>query len=124
MVLDDKQVLIEIDDQLFHCAMDITMHYIGGKWKTVVLWYLKSKNRRFSELKMLIPQMTEKMLSLQLKQLEKDGFVAREVISEKSPKNIEYSLTEYGKTLIPILDAISSWGREQTKTKGKTIEIT
>lgn len=94
---------------LFHCPMDLTMFYIGGKWKTVVLWYLVEKKRRFSELTKLIPGITEKSLSLQLKQLERDGFICKIAFAE-SPPRVVYELTEEGKTLIPVIRAMSAWG--------------
>jgi DNA-binding HxlR family transcriptional regulator len=106
---------------VYHCAMDITMDYIGGKWKTVVLWYLRDKTMRFSELKKQIPDITEKMLSLQLKSLEESGLVKREVFPEV-PLRVEYSLTEFGQTLRPVIEAIAKWGRELGQTKGRIVE--
>ncbi|MER2999089.1 helix-turn-helix domain-containing protein [Pontibacter populi] len=110
--------MFEIGDKTYHCAMDVTMDYIGGKWKTVVLWYLRNKTMRFGELKKQIPDITEKMLSLQLKALEEDGLVKREVYPEV-PLRVEYSLTEFGETLVPVLDAIAKWGRNLGESKGK-----
>jgi DNA-binding HxlR family transcriptional regulator len=72
MIIKEKNMAYKIDAKLYHCAMDITLDYIGGKWKTVVLWYLKNGTLRFAELKKLIPDITEKMLSLQLRALEAD----------------------------------------------------
>lgn len=106
----------------FHCAMDITMSYIGGKWKTVVLWYLRKDKKRFSELKKLIPNITEKMLSLQLKDLESDGIVRRKVYAEIPPK-VEYYLTDFGKSLIPMLEEIARWGRNLAEAKGRMIDV-
>lgn len=63
MVIAGKEMQIELDGKIYHCALDITMDYISGKWKTVILWYLRKDARRFSELNRLIPQITEKMLS-------------------------------------------------------------
>ncbi|HEX8548469.1 MAG TPA: helix-turn-helix domain-containing protein [Cytophagaceae bacterium] len=122
MVIDNKEYVVHIDGKTFHCAMDITMSHIGGKWKTVVLWYLKNKTLRFGEIKKLIPDITEKMLSLQLKALEEDGLVKREVFVE-IPLRVEYSLTDFGKTLVPALDAIAKWGRELAAAKGTMEEI-
>jgi len=119
MVIDDKEYIFNIDGLRFHCAMDITMHYIGGKWKTVVLWYLRNKTYRFGELKKKIPDITEKMLSLQLKALERDGIVKRDVYATEVPLKVEYSLTAFGKTLIPVLEEIANWGRHMAETKGK-----
>lgn len=102
--------------------MDVTMNFIGGKWKTIVLWYLRDKTLRFGELKKQIPDITEKMLSLQLKKLEEDGLVQRVVFAEV-PLRVEYSLTEFGKTLKPVVEAIAKWGRNYGETEGKLVEI-
>lgn len=121
MVIDNKEKVIVLNGQEFHCAMDVTMHYIGGKWKTVVLWYLREDKKRFSELKRLIPNITEKMLSLQLKNLEKDGIIGRKLYPEVPPK-VEYFLTDFGKSLIPMMEEIARWGRNLAKVKGKVID--
>ena len=121
MIINNKQFVFVIKDKEYHCAMDVTMHFIGGKWKTVVLWYLKTGKKRFSELKKLIPNITEKMLSLELKSLEKEGIIRRKVYPVIPPK-VEYNLTTFGKTLLPLLDEISKWGRYAGSSKGKTLE--
>jgi len=123
MIINEKEYVFDIDGQTFHCAMDITMRFIGGKWKTVVLWYLRNKTYRFGELKKKIPDITEKMLSLQLKALEKDGIIKRDVFAEV-PLRVEYSLTGFGKTLIPVLEEIARWGRQLAERKGKRVELT
>lgn len=122
MIIDNEEVVFEIEKQQFHCAMDITMHFIGGKWKTVVLWYLRHDKKRFSELKAQMPQITEKMLSIQLKQLEEDGLIHRKVYTSKPPLKVEYSLTEFGKTLLPLLNEIAQWGRKTGSEKGKIVK--
>lgn len=121
MVIDNKEKVIILNGQEFHCAMDVTMNYIGGKWKTVVLWYLRKDKKRFSELRRLIPNITEKMLSLQLKDLENDGIVNRKLYAEVPPK-VEYFLTDFGKSLIPMLEEIARWGRNLAESKGKMID--
>jgi DNA-binding HxlR family transcriptional regulator len=123
MIVDNTEMVIEIDQQHFHCAMDVTMHFIGGKWKTVVLWYLRNDKKRFSELKAQMPQITEKMLSIQLKQLEEDGLINRKVYTSKPPLKVEYSLTDFGKSLIPLLNEIASWGRKTGNEKGKIVKV-
>src|SRR5690606_18978754 len=105
----------------YHCAMDITMDYIGGKWKTVVLWYLRKDKKRFSELRKLIPNITEKMLSLQLKDLENDRIVKRKVYPQVPPR-VEYYLTDFGKTLIPMLEEIAKWGRRLAESKATLVD--
>ncbi|MBL7809153.1 MAG: helix-turn-helix transcriptional regulator [Saprospiraceae bacterium] len=109
-----------IRGELFHCALDLTMHYIGGKWKTIVLWYLRNDKKRFSELKKQIPDITEKMLSLQLKSLEEDGIVKRTVYAEVPPR-VEYELTDFGRTLRPVVEAIAKWGRELGQAEGELV---
>ncbi|QNL52561.1 winged helix-turn-helix transcriptional regulator [Olivibacter sp. SDN3] len=123
MIIDGKNVAFKLNDKTYHCALDITMDFIGGKWKCVVLWYLKSGKLRFTEIKQYIPDITEKMLSIQLKALERDGLVTREVYGEKPPIRVEYSLSEFGKTLIPAIDTIAKWGRELGENKGKLIKL-
>jgi DNA-binding HxlR family transcriptional regulator len=122
MIIDNEEVVFEMGKQQFHCAMDVTMHFIGGKWKTVVLWYLRGDKKRFSELKAQMPQITEKMLSIQLKQLEEDGLIHRKVYTSKPPLKVEYSLTEFGKTLLPLLNEIAKWGRTTGSEKGKIVK--
>jgi DNA-binding HxlR family transcriptional regulator len=121
MIIKGKEYVVKLHGKTYHCALDITMDYIGGKWKTIVLWYLRNRTMRFGELKKQIPDITEKMLSLQLKDLEKDGLVKREVYAEV-PLRVEYSLTDFGKTLVPALEAIAKWGRNLGETEGKFME--
>lgn len=121
MIIKGKHVAYQLEDKTYHCAMDITMNYIGGKWKTVVLWYLKNETLRFGELKKRIPDITEKMLSIQLRALEEDGLILRNVYGIKPPVKVEYSLTDFGKTLIPVLNAVAKWGRELGEDKGELV---
>ena len=123
MIIKGKNVAYKLEGRIFHCAMDITMEYVGGKWKTVVLWYLKNGTHRFAELKKLIPDITEKMLSIQLKKLEESGLIKRKVYGTKPPIRVEYSLTEFGKTLVPALNAIAKWGRELGESEGSVVEV-
>lgn len=122
MIIKGRQHVYLMDGVKYHCAMDVTMKYIGGKWKTVVLWYLKNKTYRFGELKKQIPDITEKMLSLQLKALQEDGLVKRESFDEV-PLRVEYSLTDFGISLIPVINAIAKWGRDLAETKGSLVQI-
>jgi DNA-binding HxlR family transcriptional regulator len=122
MKIDAEQYKFVIDGQDYHCALDITAAYIGGKWKTVVLWYLRKNKKRFSELKELIPDITDKMLSLQLRSLEEDGLLKRTVYPEVPPR-VEYVLTKEGKSLIPVLEAMAEWGRHKAAKDGKMIKV-
>ena len=121
MLIEGKKYKYRMNNQEFHCAMDVTMHYIGGKWKTVVLWYLRDGKMRYNELKQRIPDITDKMLSLQLKALQEDGIVKRVVYPEVPPR-VEYELTEEGITIMPVIEAIAKWGRDKAEKDGKLVE--
>lgn len=103
-------------DARYNCPMEVTLELIGGKYKTLILWHLMDKTLRFSELSRLIPQATPKMLTQQLKDLERDGCIIRTVYPVVPPK-VEYSLSEFGKTLLPILDTMCDWGRGYMERK-------
>lgn len=92
-----------------NCPVKATVEIIGGKWKPVILYYLKDGAQRFGELQRLIPHITKKMLTQQLRELESDGIINRKVFEQVPPK-VEYSLSEYGKTLSPILELMAAWG--------------
>lgn len=120
MIIDGEEKIMQLRGETYHCALDVTMNFIGGKWKTVVLWYLRKDKKRFSELKKLIPDITEKMLSLQLRALEEDGIIKRMIYPEVTPK-VEYELTKFGKTLVPVLEEIAKWGRDTVQKEGKVV---
>lgn len=121
MSLNFEKELFKIGENLYPCTTSITMDYIGGKWKMVILYHLKDGPRRYNELRKTMPTVTERTLSLQLKQMEEDGIVKREVFTTKPPLKVEYSLTDFGKTLIPLLDMIADWGRGVAKEKATIV---
>lgn len=86
------------------------MGLIGGKWKSVILYYLIDGSMRYNELQKRMNSVTERTLSLLLKKLEEDGVIRKEIFNSKAPLKVEYSLTDFGKTLIPLLKSISDWG--------------
>jgi DNA-binding HxlR family transcriptional regulator len=96
------------------CPVTYTITLIGGRWKPIILWSLVHGTHRFSELKRGIPMITEKMLTQQLRELEADGLVARQVYQEVPPK-VEYSLTPLGQSLQPVLESMLRWGVTQLK---------
>lgn len=97
------------------CPVEATLDVIGGKWKGVILYYLLEDKKRFNELRRLIPGITQRMLSLQLSELENDGIINRNVYPEVPPR-VEYSMTEFGITLEPIITQMKEWG-DQYKLK-------
>jgi len=100
------------------CGVETTIAVVGGKWKPMILYALLSGPRRFGELSRLIPEITQRMLTLQLRELEEDGVIAREVYKQVPPK-VEYSLTPLGLTIEPILSFMQQWG-EQYANRGAT----
>ena len=91
------------------CPVDATIQLIGGKYKAIILWHLVDKTLRYSEIHRKMPNATDKMLAQQLRELERDGLIHRTVYPVVPPKT-EYSLTDFGKTLTPILEAMCNWG--------------
>lgn len=106
---------MEAADQGYRCAVEATMDVIGGKWKSVILYHLLTGTKRFGELRCLLPDITQRMLTLHLRALEQDGIVHREVYSEVPPR-VEYSLTPFGETLLPVLRIIEDWGQQHEAT--------
>ena len=92
------------------CPVTTTLSVIGGKWKPIILYAIKEETKRFSQIKKLIPVISQKMLTQQLRELEEDGVIHRQVYPVVPPK-VEYTLTGYGRTLMPIMDAMAAWGQ-------------
>tara|TARA_R110002167_G_scaffold25714_15_gene89026 strand:- start:1068 stop:1439 length:372 start_codon:yes stop_codon:yes gene_type:complete len=113
--------LIKYNDKLFSCSTSIAMELIGGKWKSVILVYLIGGKKRYNELRKLIPLMTERTLSLQLKQLEHDGLISRKVYTKKPPLKVEYALTEFGQSVGPVVKMIGEWGLTVAQEKGEFV---
>jgi DNA-binding HxlR family transcriptional regulator len=95
----------------YHCPVEAAIDVIGGKWKSLILWALRDGTLRFSQLEDGLPGITQKMLTKQLRELEQDGLVARKVYAQVPPK-VEYSLTDTGSSLMPVLDLLCAWGLE------------
>lgn len=93
------------------CPVEITIKLIGGKYKAIILWHLIDKTLRFGELKKLVTSATPKMLTQQLRELEEGGLINRCVYPVVPPK-VEYSLTEFGKSIVPVLDVMCKWGTD------------
>ena len=114
--------LVMVNEKLYPCTLSVAMDLVGGKWKVVILYYLKDEAKRYSELRKDLHGVTEMTLSLQLKQLETDGLVSRQVYGEKPPIKVIYCLTEFGKSFIPVLDAIRIWGNQIVEEKGEVVK--
>lgn len=110
---------ITANEYKYNYGIDAAMDVIGGKWKSLIMYMLSDETLRFSELLNKVrPKITQRMLTKQLRQLEEDGLVARKIYAQVPPK-VEYSLTEKGNSLMPILDQLCLWGCEQMKDQIK-----
>lgn len=108
---------------IYNIGVENTMRIIGGKWKPIILCHLKHGKMRTGQLRRAIPNITQKMLTQQLRELEDDGIVARKVYNQIPPK-VEYSLTDYGHSLNKILEELCVWGEvdiERRKKQGENI---
>ena len=102
----------------YRCTVSVTLDIIGGKWKSLILWQLSFKTLRFSQLKRRLSKVTQKMLTQQLRELERDGLIHRKVYAEVPPR-VEYSLTQLGISVIPILQLMYQWGQDYLITTEK-----
>jgi DNA-binding HxlR family transcriptional regulator len=101
------------------CPVETAVEVLSGKWKILILWYLRKETKRFNELQKMLPHTTQKMLIQKLRELEHDEIIERTVYPVVPPK-VEYSLTPYGKTLLPILKLLYDWG-DKHKTKSNAL---
>lgn len=95
----------------YQCPVEAALDVIGGKWKPLILWALGEKVMRYNELQKALPSVNAKMLTKQLRELEEDGVIRRTIYPEVPPR-VEYAITDFGKTLIPILEALCTWGSQ------------
>ena len=101
------------------CPLEVALDVVGGKWKGMVLYTLLNGTARFNEIRRAVPQATQRMMTMQLRELEADGVIHRKVYAEVPPK-VEYSLTEFGLSLKPILLLMSDWGAQYREKIGQT----
>lgn len=101
--------MIQFNNKNFNCPMELAVHLISGKWKSVILWNLSEETLRFGEICRRFPEATQKVITAQLRELEKSGLIIRNVYPEV-PMRVEYSLSDFGKSLMPILKEINKWG--------------
>ena len=97
-----------------NCPVEAALDIIGGKWKSIILFRLHEETRRFNELRRLLPRVTQRTLTNQLRELERDGLVHRTVFAEVPPR-VEYRLTPLGESLEPVLNALRSWAQQNVK---------
>jgi len=104
MVTNKKEEVVTQD-----CPITLTLSLIGGRWKTLILYQLTSQTRRFGEIAVRIPEISRKVLTEQLKELERDGLIVRQKFKETPPR-VEYSLSDLAKDLSPVFEQMAVWG--------------
>jgi DNA-binding HxlR family transcriptional regulator len=121
MIKNKKNVKIELVGRTYFCPVEVTMSIIGGKWTAPILWYLRGKTLRYNELKKLLVTISEKVLIKELKSLQRVGLINRKSYPEVPPR-VEYALSDYGKTVVPLVELISKWGEAHSKKFGKVVD--
>ncbi|MGD7651871.1 MAG: winged helix-turn-helix transcriptional regulator [Verrucomicrobiales bacterium] len=111
--------MIEWNNKKYHCPVEVSMDMLSGKWKCLMLWHLHDGTKRYKELERIVPGVSQKMLSQQLRELERDGLLVKTVYPEVPPR-VEYSLTELGESAFPILEMMHRWSVEQLGVPGET----
>jgi DNA-binding HxlR family transcriptional regulator len=115
--------IMKIRNKQYTCTVELTLDIIGGKWKPLILWHLGiGGTKRFSEVKKSLPGITQKMLTQQLRELEADGMISRKIYAQVPPK-VEYTLTDEGQSLMPILDTMCRWGKEYYEKAQKSLAL-
>jgi len=100
------------------CPLTAALNAIGGKWSLISLYWLDSNPRRFNELRRLMPEISHKVLAVTLRNLEREGLIRRTVYAEVPPR-VEYSISNHGQTVRPLIEAVRTWGREHLEWKDK-----
>ena len=119
----DRRKKYGVSPDMQACPVETTLDVIGGKWKGILLYQLLNGTKRFNEFRRLNPGITQFMLTLQLRELERDGIIHREIYKEVPPR-VEYSLTDFGRTLEPIIMLMKAWGESYKVrlTENRTIQ--
>ncbi|WP_315584160.1 helix-turn-helix domain-containing protein [Actinomyces viscosus] len=110
---------VRLNGKTYTCPISAAMDLVGGKWKPVIIYHLKDKPKRFSELRRDLVSATDATLSIQLKQLESSGLVSRQIFGDKPPLKSIYSLTDFGRTFLPALQELTRWGNQIITERGQ-----
>ncbi|TDE10970.1 winged helix-turn-helix transcriptional regulator [Jiangella asiatica] len=111
---------MSIPRKRYYCPVEVTVDVIGGRWTPVILAHLKEGTHRYGELRRKMPDVTEKVLTQRLRQLERDGLVAR-TVHDGVPAPVSYDLTPEGRSLTPVLEALYAWGERRAAGRGLVI---
>lgn len=120
ILTDSKSPICMNEKNQYHCPVEAALAVIGGKWKALIIWQLKSGTLRFTQIMDHLPMVSPRMLTKQLRELEDDGVIMRVMYPEVPPR-VEYSLTPLGISVIPVLESLCSWGSEYLLHTGSSI---
>lgn len=109
------------DNHIYTCPIEFTLDLIGGKWKGMIMWHLNMGTKRYGELQRLLPGITPKMLIQQLRELEGSGLIERKIYQQVPPK-VEYSVTEWGKSIRTVLESMCQWGNQYIAGHNETVK--
>ncbi|WGV60070.1 helix-turn-helix domain-containing protein [Brevibacillus brevis] len=118
----DRRKKYGVSPDMQACPVETTLDVIGGKWKGIILYQLLNGTKRFNEFRRLNPGITQFMLTLQLRELERDGIIHREIYKEVPPR-VEYSLTDLGRTLEPVIMSMKVWGESYKERLNENLTI-
>ncbi|MBC7921612.1 MAG: helix-turn-helix transcriptional regulator [Ferruginibacter sp.] len=120
MLKNGENILLDVNGRRYYCPVELAMDVVGGKWKGVILWYLAGRTLRFGELRKCIVTISERVLARELRELEAAHLISRRVHAEVPPK-VEYCLSEYGESLLPLLRTVSEFGMNYAATFGQVV---
>lgn len=107
--------VLKYKNRKYYCPCEITIQALGSKWKPLILWRIRNKNNRFGLPLKSIPEINRGVLSRSLRELESDNVISKKILSQK-PLNIEYEFTEFGMTIIPVLEVLAQWGKKNAES--------
>jgi DNA-binding HxlR family transcriptional regulator len=113
----NQLVMTKNNSEVFSCPMEETLKVLGGKWKPVIIYFISTDVRRFGELSRMVTGISKRMLTANLRELEDDNIISRKVYAEVPPR-VDYTLTEVGQSLMPVIDLMYKWGESRQKSKG------
>lgn len=116
-LIENQLVMKKNNAEFFSCPVEETQKVLGGKWKPVIIYFISTDVRRFGELSRMITGISKRMLTANLRELEEDKIISRKVYAEVPPR-VDYTLTDVGQSLMPVINLMYKWGESRQKSKG------
>jgi DNA-binding HxlR family transcriptional regulator len=116
-IAQNQLVMAKNNSEVFSCPMEETLKVLGGKWKPVIIYFISTDVRRFGELSRMVTGISKRMLTANLRELEDDKIISRKVYAEVPPR-VDYTLTDVGQSLMPVINLMYQWGESRQKSQG------